>query len=241
MSQTLHSLSELHKLEAFKSLNPTLAKEQQMENVVGYYNARVSHYMHNKRFGFCKVDLPEGTTLDFDVVNNGETLVTKGVPLTADTTIEAFVHASVVASAGYEYGLNEGDEIPVKIDIKEKGVQVTKIRSKNNNTNEPRPSNEFLTFVYATVKMYEHGKFGFVSIEHDFKTGELLDKPVDAYFNHYLLEKAQYTDGVKKDDVLVVKYYTYPGPKKSSAVTLIQYKERSDKMLADAYAAEAAE
>lgn len=240
MRQVLHSLAELKTLADFESFSSDTKKEIDMEKVTGYFNAEVSHYNHNKRFGFAKVSIPEGTVLNFSAKDkDGAVICEKDVPFTEDRIIEAFIHASVVASAGYERGLNVGDEIPVKIDLQEKGIQVTKIRSVNNNPNEPRIANEFLTFVVGRVKMYDSGGsegtdgknsggFGFVSIDHHYKTGELLEKPVDAYFSHHLLARAQY-DKVEKDDLIVLKYYTYSTGK--SSVCLIMYADKAKKAL----------
>ncbi len=244
MKERLHALSELSRLKSpNSSVNLDKTKEMNMETVNSYYNATVTYYNHTKRFGFAKVCIPAGTTLAFDISANDqkwskdEKLInatdlqdySEGDVLDNDINVKAFVHATTVASAGYQMGLKEEQEIQVKIALHEKGIQVEKIYSVNTNSNEERLANEFLAFVPATVKMCEEGRFGFVSIKHHFKTGEPLDKPVDAYFNWHLVQRAQYSE-VSEGDVMIVKYYTFNNGK--SSVTLIKYADKSQEEIA---------
>lgn len=238
MRQTLHGFSELSKLKTSgTSVNSNQAKEMNMENLNNYFDATITYYNHTKRYGFAKVLITAGTVLNFDISTKEQQYskdddidvdslqeYKEGDTLENDIYVKAFVHASTVANAGHKAGLREGQHVPVKIELYEKGIQITKIHSVNTNSNEERLSNEFLTFVLAKVKMCDVNKFGFVSIEHHYETGEPLEKPVDAYFNWHILERAQY-DTVSEGDYLLVKYYTFRNGK--SSVTQIKYRDKA--------------
>lgn len=208
---------------------PVDSKGKKMDNVtqnkpLPEYSAVTKYYNHNKRYGFVFVTIPKDTVLTFDIDKTSENddspgmIYKTGEVADRNLVIEAFIHGSILERGGYEYGLEEGNELKVKIAKNAKGIQVVwtppkdGVRPRSNN--EPRKANVFLKFVPAIVKTYSAERnFGFVKISHNSETGEPLTNnkgepvEIEAHFTAVALERAGYSQ-LKEGMEIFVKYYT---------------------------------
>lgn len=196
------------------------------------YQAITKYYNHNKRYGFVFVSIPANETLDFEIVTSQNddspgSHYAAGEKLDRDVVIEAFIHGSVIEKVGYDMGLEEGQQLIVKIALNTKGIQVVWTQNKDGSrprmTNEPRKANSYLAFVDGKVKVYHPDRnFGFIIVGNHPETGEPLTdedgNPTtrEVHFTRVTLTRAGYSHA-KEGQVIPVRYWTYRNGKSSVA------------------------